>query len=167
MTIANLEVDSPLARVGRALRVFLMTLGLLVSWNAIAQGRMDRDGVTLYWGFVPAAIVAQKHALEDLHGGPPRGGGQVHHLVVALFDSKDGSRLDNAVVRAQLREVGIADSPPKYLTPMTIDGQSSYGQMFTVAKEGPYRFRVFVQLPGRKAEIEYAITAYSPHAAVR
>ena len=30
-----------------------MTLFLLVSLNATAQSRMDRDGVTLYWGFVP------------------------------------------------------------------------------------------------------------------
>jgi hypothetical protein len=130
---------------------------------ALAQSRLERSGVTLYWGLVPAAVVADKHALAELHGGSPKGGGQVHHLVVVLYDSTSGRRIEDAVVRAQLSEAGIVDEPAKYLLPMKVNDQASYGQVFGVAKEGPYRFRVWVRLPPRTDEIEFAVQAWSPH----
>ena len=111
----------------------------------------------------PAAVVAEKHPLDELHGGPPKGGGQVHHLVVALYDTASGRRIEDAVVRAQLSEIGIVDPPPKYLTPMRVNDQASWGQVFGVAKEGPYRFKVWVRLPQRPDEIEFAFAAWSPH----
>lgn len=140
----------------------LLLLATLPS-PALAQSRLERSGVTLYWGLVPAAVVAEKHALADLHGGPPKGGGQVHHLVVALYDSASGRRIEDAVVRAQLSETGIVDEPPKYLPPMKVNDQASYGQVFGVAKDGPYRFRLWVRLPQRTDEIEFAVQAWSPH----
>ena len=146
----------------------LFTLVLLALVPSItlaqAQARLEREGVVLYWGLVPAAVVSQKHALEDMHGVVPQDGGQVHHLVVALFNSK-GARIEDAVVRAQLSETGIVDAPPKYLTPMSIDGQMTYGQVFSTAKSGPYRFRVIVKLTSRA--IEFAVSAWSPHRDVR
>lgn len=133
---------------------------------ALSQARLERDGVTLYWGLVPAAVVSQKHALQEMHGVVPNDGGQNHHLVVALFNA-DGTRIADAVVRAQLSESGIVDGRPKYLTPMSVDGQASYGQLFSTAKEGPYRFRVYVKLPARADETEFAISAWSPHRETR
>ncbi|MCW5660033.1 MAG: hypothetical protein KIT60_20215 [Burkholderiaceae bacterium] len=139
-----------------------MVLLALAPSIASAQQRLQRDGVVLYWGLVPAAVVSQKHALEDMHGIVPKDGGQNHHLVVALFDA-NGKRIEDAVVRAQLHETAIVDAPPKYLTPMVIDGHASYGQLFSTATAGPYRFRVFVRLTGRTSDIEFAISAWSPH----
>lgn len=130
---------------------------------AMAQARLDKEGVVIYWGLVPAAVVSERHALDEMHGGRPGGGGQLHHLVIAVYDSASGRRIDNAVLRAQLSESGLVDEAPRYLTPMSIDGQMSYGQIFSVAKAGPYRFRVWVRPPGRATEIEFAISAYSPH----
>jgi len=154
-----------------AIRSTLFTLSTmlvlaLAASVASAQSRQEREGVLLYWGLVPAAVVSQKHALEEMHGAVPKDGGQNHHLVLALF-RRDGSRIADAVVRAQLSEVGIADAPPKYLTPMVIDGQASYGQLFSTSKDGPYRFRTWVKLPDRSAEIEFAISAWSPHRETR
>lgn len=146
----------------------LLVLLWLAPWQAFAQARMERDGVTLYWGLVPGAVVEDKHALADLHGGPRNDGGQVHHLVVAVFDAASGRRIGDAIVRAQLSESGIVDEAPKYLPPMPIDGQMSYGQWFSmVARSGPYRFRVWVKLPGRPAEIEFAVSAGAPHGGER
>lgn len=125
-----------------AVTACLMALLVSMLGPAQAQGRLERSGVTLYWGLVPAAVVSSMHALEELHGGAPKSGGQVHHLVVALFDSASGRRIVDAVVRAQLSEVGIAESPPRYLVPMRIDDQASFGQVFGTAKGGTYRFRV-------------------------
>ena len=45
----------------------LLLLATMLS-PALAQSRMERSGVTLYWGLVPAAVVADKHALAELHG---------------------------------------------------------------------------------------------------
>ena len=36
-----------------------------------------------------------------------------------------------------------------------------------VARSGPYRFRVWVKLPGRPAEIEFAVSAGAPHGGER
>ena len=146
--------------------LFTLVLLALVPSITLAQARLEREGVVLYWGLVPAAVVSQKHALEDMHGVVPKDGGQVHHLVVALFNSK-GARIEDAVVRAQLSETGIVDAPPKYLTPMSIDGQMTYGQVFSTAKSGPYRFRVIVKLTSRATEIEFVVSAWSPHREVR
>ena len=134
---------------------------------ALAQNRLERSGITLYWGLVPAAVVADKHALAELHGGPPKGGGQVHHLVVALYDSANGRRIEDAIVRAQLSEAGIVDGPAKYLVPMKVNDQATYGQVFGVANDGPYRFRLWVRLPPRTDEIAFAFAAWSPHRSER
>lgn len=146
-----------------AATTWLMLLLATMLSPALAQSQLERSGVTLYWGLVPAAVVADKHALAELHGGPPKGGGQVHHLVVALYDSASGRRIEDAVVRAQLSEVGIVDQPAKYLPPMKVNDQASYGQVFSVAKDGPYQFRIWVRLQQRADEIEFAIQAWSPH----
>lgn len=153
-----------------AIRRIVVTICLLMATALVpaqAQSRLERSGVTLYWGLVPAAVVADKHALAELHGGPPRGGGQVHHLVVALYESASGRRIEDAVVRAQLSETGIVDEPPKFLLPMKVNEQSSYGQVFGMAKDGPYRFKVWVRLAQRQDDIEFAFSAWSPHRAER
>lgn len=126
---------------------------------AQAQERMERDGIVLYWGLVPSALASQQHAQEELHGGRPPGGGRLNHLVVALLDGRSGVRIDNAVVRAQLSEPGIADTPAKYLVPMSVNGQASYGQVFGMVYGGPYRFRVDVQVPQRAQELQFDFQA--------
>lgn len=120
---------------------------------------MERDGIVLYWGLVPGAVVSQQHALEEIHGGLPRGGGKINHLVVAVFDAKTGRRFEKAIVRAQLSEPGIVEEPPKYLLPMMINEQMTYGQLFGMVGNGPYRFKVMVQLPEEKRSVEYSISA--------
>ncbi|SCK20689.1 hypothetical protein VAR608DRAFT_1539 [Variovorax sp. HW608] len=147
------------------LRRWFVIAGVLAlfSWSPLsrAQQRVERDGVAVYWGLVPEAIVSQQHAIEELHGGPPPGGGKINHLVLAVFDAKTGRRIDDAIIRAQLVEPGIVDQPPRYLPPMPVNGVGSYGQLFGMVYDGPYRFRVWVKLPERPAEIEFTIDAVS------
>ncbi len=144
----------------RASRHVLVLAGFaFAAVAAPAQERVERDGIVLYWGLVPSALVSQQHAQEELHGGRPPGGGKLNHLVVALFEAKSGVRVDNAVVRAQQSEPGIVDTPPKYLVPMSVNGQASYGQVFGMVYQGPYRFRVYVQLPQRTQELQFDFQA--------
>jgi hypothetical protein len=141
-------------------RRFALALGLLLSAAAPqAQQRLEGAGIALYWGLVPAAIVSQQHAVEELHGGRPPGGGKVNHLVLALFDASTGRRIEDAVVRAQLTESGIVDGPPRYLVPMPVNGVGSYGQLFGMAREGPYRFRLWIHLHDRSQDVEFTIEA--------
>lgn len=142
-----------------AARVLVPAAIALSSLAASAQERVESEGIVLYWGLVPSALVSQPHAQEELHGGRPPGGGRLSHLVVALFDARSGARIENAVVRAQLSETGIVDPPARYLVPMSINGQTSYGQVFGAVHEGPYRFRVYVQLPTRPQELQFEIRA--------
>jgi hypothetical protein len=141
----------------------------LLMWStpSAAQQRFDRSGVVLYWGLVPAAVVAHTHDVEELHGGVPKAGGEVHQLVVALFDMATGRRIDDTVVRTQVSEIGIPDAAPKYLAPMKINEQVSYGQAFGMDKEDPYRFKVRVRLAQRQEDIEFAFSAWSPDRAER
>ena len=152
--------------VRSALSALLLAAVVLHAAPAVAQSRAERDGITMYWGLVPAAIASQRHALSEMHGATPKDEGTAHHLVVALF-RRDGTRIADAVVRAQLSEIGIVDAPPKYLTPMAVDGHASYGQVFTTAKGGPYRFRVLVKLPERGEDLVFEASAWSPHREAR
>jgi len=145
---------------GRAGRCLVAGLALVAaSFGTAAQGRLERDGVVLYLGLVPEAIVSQQHAISELHGGRPVGGGKINHLVVALFDAGSGRRVEDAVIRAQLSESGVVDGPPKYMPPMPVNGLGSYGQLFGMVGDGPYRFRIRVKLQDRQDEIEFNATA--------
>ena len=126
---------------------------------ARAQERVERDGLVLYWGLVPEAIVSQQHALSELHGGRPAGGGKVYHLVLALFDAATGRRIEDAVIRAQLSESGVVAEAPKYVPPMSVNGVESYGQLFGMVHDGPYRFRISIQVPRQRRETEFVIQA--------
>jgi hypothetical protein len=157
----TIPLPAPCRRFAAA--AWLMLLLATMLSPALAQSRLERSGVTLRWKLELADIVADKRALAELHGGSPKGGGQAHHLIVALHDSASGRRIEDAVVRAQLSEVGVDDEPAKVLLPMKVNDQATYGQLFVVASAGPYRFRVWVRLPQRTDEIEFAIQARSPH----
>lgn len=137
----------------------VLALFAVAAPTAQAQQRAERDGLVLYWGLVPEAIVSQQHAASELHGGRPPGGGKVNHLVLALFDAKTGQRIDDAVIRAQLSEPGIEDGAPKYVPPMPINGVGSYGQLFGMVHEGAYRFRISVQVQGRAQEAVFTVQA--------
>ncbi len=92
----------------------------------------------------------------------------------AVVESTYGHRLHDthdagAAVRAQLSENGVVGAAPKYLIPMRLDRQASYGQLFLTIRSGsgPHRFRVLVKLPGRASAIEFAVSAWAPHRETR
>jgi len=87
----------------KLMHLFAMALLAFGPSLALAEARVERNGVVLYWGLVPSAVVSQEHALEDMHGVMPKDGGQNHHLVVALF-GVDGTR--DPARREELRAAG-------------------------------------------------------------
>lgn len=132
---------------------------------ALAQSRLERSGITLYWGLVPAAAVAYKHALAEQHGGPPQSGEQGDLVVLVPYDIVNGRRIDDAVVRVELSATGIVDEPVKYLVPMRVNDQAGYGKVFGVVKEGPYRFRPWARPHPQPLtdKVEFTFATWSPH----
>lgn len=111
------------------------------------------EGVAIYLGVVPAAIV-QGHSTipgdpDALHGGTQSGSAS-HHVMVALFDADTGARITDARV-----EAGTEGGPhAKPLEPMEVNGLMTYGNFFAFEERRVRRIRVEIRLPGRAAPIE-------------
>ncbi|MBX3497700.1 MAG: hypothetical protein KF769_15810 [Parvibaculum sp.] len=110
-------------------------------------------GLAVYIGVLPAAMI-QGHAVDHektpMHGGVPRGR-NAHHLTVAIFDARTGSRIENASVQARVFPLGLAGTT-RTLNPMTIVGTVTYGNYFALA-DGPYRIRLAISLPGQSQPV--------------
>lgn len=117
--------------------------------------------VAVYLGVLPADMVLG-HSLEHpegkMHGGVPSAKRQ-HHVMVAIFGTKDGSRIGNAAVTARVTEVGLG-SVEKKLELMTIDKAASYGNYFSMGSPGPYRIDIEIRRPDSttpaKTSFEYS-----------
>lgn len=65
-----------------------------------------------FFGIIPAEIVrghASDHEERKMHGGVPLGKG-VHHLVIAVFDSKTQARITDATLAMQRHRNGYGSS---------------------------------------------------------
>jgi hypothetical protein len=111
--------------------------------------------LAVYLGVLPAEMVrghSPEHPEGKMHGGLPSAKRQ-HHVVIAVFDTKDGSRVSNAEVTARVGEIGLA-SVQKKLERMTIDKTISYGNYFSMGSPGPYRIEVEIRRPGSNAPVK-------------
>jgi hypothetical protein len=120
------------------------------------------DGMTIYIGVIPAELV-QGHSIEPsdpdaLHGGTPKGRSS-HHLVVALFDAKTGTRITDARIKVGIGDHSYNHEPDKWLAPMQIDGTITYGNFFLMQGEGVWRIHLEIQRPGMAGSSE-AVFAY-------
>ena len=93
-----------------------------------------------------------------MHGGVPSARRQ-HHVVVAIFDAKDGTRITDAEVQASVGEPGLSVTKRK-LEPMLIDKTISYGNYFSMGSPGPYRIEVEIRRPSTATAVK-AVFEYS------
>lgn len=110
------------------------------------------DGVSVYFGIVPAEIVRghpREHPESEMHGGAPE---YDRHVMVALFDDKTGERITGAEVTARVSG-GHASSIEKRLEPMVIAGSVTYGNYFPMMDTGPYQIELRISVPGRTKPI--------------
>jgi hypothetical protein len=113
------------------------------------------DGVAVYLGLLPAAIVRghrRGHPEAIMHSGAPAGR-HVYHLVVALFDAESGERIEDATVEAQVAPLALSGTTRR-LEPMTIADTVTYGEYFTTRGEGRYRIALTITRPGSDKPIE-------------
>ena len=66
---------------------------VLAPRTARAEQRLERDGVVLFWGLVPSAIVSAEHSLVTMHGVVPADG-----TGLSLLRSDYQSGLDRPIV---------------------------------------------------------------------
>ena len=126
------------------------------------------DGLSVYIGVVPAAIVKEHvegHSEAAMHGGVPTADNE-YHLVVAVFDANTGVRVTDASVAATVFGPGntvvygqrhlpawgtrpLNETLPK--TPLeAMKGQTiTYGDYFVLPKPATYTFQLTVTRPGK------------------
>ena len=140
----------------------------------LEQGSLENTGRPLDVGIEGNGFFKVKilDSIGDGFGYTRNGNFFVNNQGDLVLGMGDGYKLQPPIQIPQgttdisISESGIVDAAPKYLTPMSIDGQASYGQLFsTVRNTGPYRFRVLVKLSTRAAEIEFPVSAWAPHRA--
>jgi hypothetical protein len=111
--------------------------------------------LAVYLGVLPTEMVqghSPEHPEGKMHGGVPYSRRQ-HHVVIALFDAKDGSRVSDASVKARVGEIGLAPVQKK-LERMTIDKTISYGNYFSMGSPGPYRIEIEIIRPGSTGPVK-------------
>jgi hypothetical protein len=144
------------AAVRLAAWLLFMSAPLAGTSAAVAADYYKTAGnVAVYLGVLPAELVqghSPEHPEGKMHGGVPSGKRQ-HHVVIAIFDTKDGSRVTNADVTARVGEIGLA-SVQKKLERMTIDKTISYGNYFSMGSPGPYRIEIEIRRPGSTSPLK-------------
>lgn len=124
---------------------------LFAPWStaAKAQELVVADGLAVYFGVIPAEIVAghkKTHPEAEMHGGPPASE-HAYHLMVAIFDQATGQRITDAQVSARLSPLGLVGAM-KSLDRMSVGDAVTYGNYFDLPGRGPYRFDVEILRSG-------------------
>jgi len=80
-----------------------------------------------------------------MHGGPPAGDDE-YHVIVSLFNARNGEPITRAAVSARVSEAGLLGEEKK-LEPMNIAGALTYGNYFRMAGAGPFRIQLDIHGP--------------------
>lgn len=136
--------------------VLMIGLLMLNMSQSIAKTQLHKsaNGVDIYLGVLPAEIVRghpKEHPESRMHGGVPAG--TRYHIIVALFDSKTGKRINDARISAKV--VGTAAVEiTKPLEPMSIAGARSFGNYFKMLGQIPqHLITLEITRPGMKGTI--------------
>lgn len=149
-----------------ASRIACLLSVLLVSGSPWAAGHplhKVADGISVYLGVVPAAMVQERYenrAEAVMHGGASGKPGR-YHVMVALFDEHSGRRLTAAAVEATVSEIGLSGSR-KILEPMEVGGVITYGNYFELSGAGWYRIELEIRPAGAarptRASFQYQLS---------
>lgn len=97
-------------------------------------------GLTVHFGIVPADKASRVPDDAGVPGDTKAGQGQAsYHLVVALFDARTGSRIDDAVILARMTSPAPKARPKvqiKRLPAFTVNGMVTYGNYFDMPWRG-------------------------------
>lgn len=144
-----------MATTGRTAQGVLAAIGLagflitpVAGHAGVVDGVQTADGLTIYLGVVPAAVVRghpTDHPEAQMHGGAPRGSHNMH-VVAAVFDRASGARITKATVTAHILEPGGIQRSIR-LRPMTVAGALTFGGYTTFACGIDYRIGIRIDRP--------------------
>lgn len=148
----------PTRRLKQVLKQGLAALLVVFSGAAYADSSSDYavvDDVAIYFAVLPAEMLRSfppGSEESQMHGGVP-GGRHVHHVQIALFDTRTNARITDARVVATVAEIGLGGIT-KDLQPFLIGGAQTYGAYFDISNHNLYKIRVRATLPvtGRVVE---------------
>lgn len=134
---------------------------VLCTWAGIssaAEPELSKmsGGLTVYLGMIPAEIVKGPgpHSAErPMHGRIPRGPHEFH-VVAALFDAANGTRVSDAAVTAQVSGLGLSGAK-KQLELMQIEGTTTYGAFFNLPGRDIYIVKLSVERPGAARPLSF------------
>lgn len=153
------------ARLVKAALATIVTMLAGLGAVTAADYYKTAGNLAIYLGVLPAEM-AQGHAPEHpegkMHGGVPFFAKRQHHVVIAVFDAKDGSRITNAEVTARVGEIGLA-SVSRKLERMVIEKTISYGNYFSMGSPGPYRIEIEIIQPGSSSPVKTSFEYSHPH----
>ena len=121
------------------------------------------DGVAIYLGLVPAAVMRQNPDIYPAHE-PSKipSSKHVHHVMLALFDGPGGERITDAIVTARVAPLALA-GPTKTLDPTVVAGALTYCNFFRRSPSDTTVIQVEIRRPDvlRMIQARFVI---EPHA---
>jgi hypothetical protein len=137
------------------LRLLLAVLAVCLS--ASVQGADEKHvkvvgNLVVHMGLLPAEMILGHRSATDMHGGVPPGG-HVYHVLIAVFDTGTGRRVDD-LQDVWATVVGQAErSDRRKLESMTFGGEVGYGNYFDFPDTGPYQVAVHLRRRGGPIQI--------------
>lgn len=140
-------------------------LAMMTAIGAVSadDGYRKADGLVIYLGVVPAPVVRghpTSHAESTMHGGA-RTSRHQQHVVVAVFDSQTGARVENARVAVTIDGLGHVGRQSIQLDPMRLANTITYGGFVTLPGNDSYDITVEITVPERSRPI--SVTFSSDH----
>ena len=80
-------------------------------------------------------------------------GAHEYHLIVAIFDTATGARIENADVTATVLGLGHVGGRSFDLEPMTIAGTVTYGQFVPLPGEDIYDIAIDISVADRNSRV--------------
>jgi len=120
------------------------------------------NGVAIYLTIMPAEILRghpKEHPESDMHPQTRVEGTNQHHIMVSLFNEKNGERLQNHIINAKVSGINY-ESPVRKLELMVMGGIRSYGNFFSMPKHGTYQVDLEIQQAG-ESEVVKAVFQYA------
>ncbi len=118
----------------------------LLWWPAALAGHLGEryhvvDGLDVHLGITPVDRV------KDHPGVLPQGK-NLHHVLVALFDRRNGQRVEGAVVEGRVSALGLV-GPVLAMAPTEIAGAVSYCNYFVLLDGQTFELSFSIRLPGQ------------------
>jgi hypothetical protein len=127
----------------------LSLLSLPLATLAAEDNARTAGGLTVYIGVLPAAIIQGRFdepPEQLMHNGIP-GSRHAYHLIAAVFDAESGEPITDAKVEAHVALYGLAGAK-RQLEPMHIAEAMTYGNYFSMRRDGLYQITLSVTRAG-------------------